>query len=77
MARGTTAVAAGVVARVLLATVVTREQVPSQDLRATVEHSLHRAPMAGEERLPKPVQVGMAIPPQDVRQLRHVRSRRV
>lgn len=76
MTLGTMAVAAGVVARVLLATVLTREQMPAQDLRATVEHSLHGSPMAGEERLPKPVQGGMARPLQDVRQLRHVRSPR-
>jgi hypothetical protein len=49
----------------LLATVITLEQVPSQALRATVEHSL-----------PEPGQAGTAIAPKDSRQLRHVRSTR-
>jgi hypothetical protein len=48
MALGTTAVAAGMVDIMLLTTVITLEQVPSQDLRTTVENILDHPPMAGE-----------------------------
>jgi hypothetical protein len=43
----TAAVAAGMVDIILLATVITLEQVPSQDLRPTGEPILYRAPRAG------------------------------
>jgi hypothetical protein len=74
MALRATAVAAGMVDIMLLAAVITLEQVPSQDLRATVENILDRSPMAGEQTLPEPRQVGTAITPKDVRHLWHVRS---
>jgi hypothetical protein len=67
MALRTTAVAAGMVDIMLLAAVITLEQVPSQDLRATVENILYRSPMAGEQILPEPGQVGTAITPKDLR----------
>jgi len=51
----------------LLATVITLEQVPSQDLRATVENILDRSPMAGKQIPPEPGQVGTAITPKDLR----------
>jgi hypothetical protein len=67
MALRTTAMAAGVVDIMLLATVITRQQVPSQDLRATVENILDGAPMAGEQLRPEPGQVGTTITPKDLR----------
>jgi hypothetical protein len=76
VALGATAVAAGMVNIMLLATVITLEEVSSQDLRATVENILHGSPMAGEQLLPEPAQVGTAITPKDLRHLRHVRSGR-
>jgi hypothetical protein len=74
MALRTAAIAAGMGDIMLLATVITRQQVPSQDLRATVENILYSAPMAGEPILPEPGQVGTAITPKDLRSFRHVRS---
>jgi hypothetical protein len=51
----------------LLATVITLQKVPSQDLRTTVENILYGSPMAGEQSLPEPGQVGTAITPKDLR----------
>jgi hypothetical protein len=51
----------------LLATVITLQQVPSQDFRATVENILDRSTMAGEQIRPEPVQVSTAITPKDIR----------
>ena len=76
MALRTTAMAAGLVDIMLLATAITRQQVPSQDLRATVENLLYCSPMAGEQILPEPGLVGTAITPKDLRSCRHVRSAR-
>jgi hypothetical protein len=59
----------------LLATVITLKQVPSQDFRATVENSFDRPPMAGEQIRPKPLQVRTAITPKDLCSLWHGRSR--
>jgi hypothetical protein len=67
VAFGATPVATGVVDLRLLATVITRQQVPSQDCRATVEDIFERPPMAGEQIRPEPVQVSTAITPQDLR----------
>ena len=52
MALRTTAVAAGMGDIMLLATVITLEQVPSQDLRATVDNSLDRSPRLGSRSPP-------------------------
>jgi hypothetical protein len=60
----------------LLATAITRQQVPSQDLRATVETIRYGSPRAGEQLLPEPGLVGTAITPNDLRSCRHVRSAR-
>jgi len=75
VAFGATAVATGVVDIMLLVTVITLKQVPSQDFRATVEHILNRPSMAGEQIRPEPIQVSTAITPKDLRSLRHGRSR--
>jgi hypothetical protein len=72
---GAAAGAAGVGDLVFLTTVITLEHVPSQDLRATVEQVCYRSPMARAQILSESVQVGTAITPNDVRQLRHVRAR--
>jgi hypothetical protein len=76
MALRPTAMAAGMVDIMLLATVSTRPQVPAQDRRATVENLLSGAPMAGEQILPEPGQVGTASTPKDLRSCRPVRSAR-
>lgn len=67
MALRTTAIAAGMVDIMLLATVITLQLVPSQDLRTTVENILYGSPMAGEQIFPEPGQVGTAITPKDLR----------
>jgi hypothetical protein len=74
MALRTTAVAAGMVDIMRLATVITLAQVPSQALRATVAHRLERSPMAGEPIPPEPGPVGPAITPKDLRSRRQVRA---
>jgi hypothetical protein len=67
VAFGATTVATGVVDIMLLATVITLQQVPSQDFRATVANIFDRPPMAGEQIRPEPVQVRTAITPKDIR----------
>jgi hypothetical protein len=66
VAFGATTVATGVVDIMLLATVITLQQVPSQDFCATVADIFDRPPMAGEQIRPEPVQVSTAIPPKDI-----------
>jgi hypothetical protein len=75
VACGATTIATGVVDIMLLAPVITRQQVPSQDCRATVEKIFDRPPMAGEQIRPELVQVSTAIARKDSRELRHGRSR--
>jgi hypothetical protein len=73
---GATTIAAGVLAIMLLATVITRQQGPSQDFRATVAKVVDRPPMTGEQLRPEPVQVSPALARKDRRSRRHGRSRR-
>jgi len=74
MALGTTPVAAGVVDIMLLATVITLEQVPAQGLRPAVDDIVHGATMAGQEILAEPFSIVCPLAPQDVRHLWHVRA---
>jgi hypothetical protein len=52
VACGATTVATGMVDIMLLATVITLQQVPSQDCRATVANSFDRPPLAGAQIRP-------------------------
>ena len=71
VARGTAAMAAGVVDIMLAATVVTWVQVPPQGLRAAGEAVRYGPTVAGQQRFAKLVQGLAAVPPSDVRHLWH------
>ena len=71
VALGATPVTAGVVAIGLLPAGVTLSQVPAEGFGPAVHKSLHGPPMAGQQVLPKPVEVLAPRALQDVRHLRH------
>jgi hypothetical protein len=66
---GATAVAAGVVDVVFLATAIALSQLPPHRFSPAGEESLDGPAMARQQVLPKPVQVLMPIAPEDVRHL--------
>jgi hypothetical protein len=74
VALGATPVAAGVVGIVLLTAVITLQQVSAQGLCPAVDKIVHRAAMAGQEILAKPLLRGEPIAPEDVRHLWHTRA---
>jgi hypothetical protein len=74
VALGATPVAAGVVGIVLLTAVIPRQQVAAHGLGPAVDNIVHRAAMAGQEVLAKPLLRGGTRAPEDVRHLWHARG---
>jgi hypothetical protein len=72
--RGATAVPAGVVDVVFLATGLARPQVSAYGLGATGDEVIHGAAVAGQDVVPKPLQVRTPVASEDVCPLWHGRA---
>jgi hypothetical protein len=74
VARGATAVAAGLVDLVLLTAAITRQQMSAQRRGPAGHNVIHRTAMTGPEIRAQPLLIGGTIIPENVRHLWHART---